>query len=130
LDKTTWQAIIVILIVVAIFVNSLLHRRAQRQRLELIHQERLAAMDKGIPLPELPVDPPPQLPPWMRPQPMDPHLPLLFGILLLCGGLGGVVALIVIDNQKLRELWSLPFPFALMGLGLIFYYFLTRDRKP
>ena len=30
----------------------------RRRRLELVHQERLAAMDKGIPLPELPLDPP------------------------------------------------------------------------
>jgi hypothetical protein len=33
------------------------HRERQR-RLETVHQERMAAMDKGIPLPELPIDPP------------------------------------------------------------------------
>ena len=27
----------------------------RKRRLEIIHQERLAAMDKGIPLPELPL---------------------------------------------------------------------------
>ena len=29
----------------------------RRRRLEIIHQERVAAMDNGIPLPELPLDP-------------------------------------------------------------------------
>ena len=34
----------------------------RRRRLEIVHQERLAAMDKGIPLPEFPLDPPKSAP--------------------------------------------------------------------
>jgi hypothetical protein len=46
----------------------------RRRRLEIVHQERLAAMDKGIPLPELPLDP------QSVPKPPDPREPLLHGI--------------------------------------------------
>jgi hypothetical protein len=30
---------------------------SRRKRLEMMHQERLAAMEKGIPLPEFPLEP-------------------------------------------------------------------------
>ena len=31
--------------------------RSRQQRIEIIHQERMAAMEKGIPLPEFPLEP-------------------------------------------------------------------------
>ena len=41
----------------AIWVAYLYFKHRERlRRLEIIHQERLAAMEKGIPLPELPFD--------------------------------------------------------------------------
>ena len=47
------------------FLGYFYFKHAERpRRLEIIHAERLAAMDKGIPLPELPLDPvkrPPRL---------------------------------------------------------------------
>jgi hypothetical protein len=46
----------------------------RRRRLEIVHQERLAAMEKGIPLPELPLDPP------RVPKPPDPGAPLIHGM--------------------------------------------------
>ena len=43
----------------AAFVAWLYFRHAERQhRLEIAHKERLAAIEKGIPLPEIPLDPP------------------------------------------------------------------------
>ena len=48
---------VVALAAIAIAYLYFKHRERQR-RLEVIHQERVAAMDKGIPLPELAIDPP------------------------------------------------------------------------
>ena len=46
----------------------------KRRRLELLHAERLAAIEKGIPLPELPVDPLAAF--WVRPDLPAPLHPL------------------------------------------------------
>ena len=64
--------------------------RERRDRLEIIHQERLAAMDKGIPLPELPLDPP-----ILEKRP-DPQVHLVIGIVLMTIGAGAM----------LRFLWA------------------------
>ena len=32
--------------------------QSRQKRIEIIHQERMAAMEKGIPLPEFPLEPP------------------------------------------------------------------------
>jgi hypothetical protein len=74
------------------------HRERQR-RLEIVHQERLAAMEKGIPLPEFPLDPP------RVPTPPDPR------------------ALYSWPNAPV--LWPLPLPIALLGIGLMLYYALA-----
>ena len=48
------DGVIVSALAVAFVGYFYLKHRARQHRLELIHAERLAAMDKGIPLPELP----------------------------------------------------------------------------
>lgn len=97
--------------------------REKLRRLEIIHQERLAAMDKGIPLPELPIDPPvvQRLP--------DPHIPLILGIVLVALGAGSMIALSLISNAGERISWPLPLPFVMVGLGLMLYYFLAANRE-
>lgn len=52
-------ASIVTSIAVAIFGYYYLKFKERQRRLELFHQGRVLAMDKGIPLPEFPTDPPP-----------------------------------------------------------------------
>jgi len=75
------------------------HRERQR-RLEFIHQERLVAMDKGIPLPELPLDP------GKYQRPADPRAPLMHGIVWTALGTGGVLALYFIRPLP-NGLWPL-----------------------
>ena len=95
----------------------------RRQRVEIIHQERLAAMEKGIPLPELPLDPP------RGPMPADPRAPLLHGMVWLALGGGSLVALRLIEpSLGGASLWPLPLPLVAIGLGLILYYALASDR--
>jgi len=105
----------------AAFVAYLYFRHVERQhRLEIAHQERLAAMDKGIPLPEFPLDPP------KVPRPPDPRAPLIHGIVWAALGLGTMVALRLVPHAPV--LWPLPLPIALLGLGLILYYALASQR--
>src|SRR5215203_6613198 len=59
----------------------------RRRRLEIVHQERPAAMDKGIPLPELPLEP------AKVPRGPDPHATLVHGIVWMALGIGSMVAL-------------------------------------
>jgi hypothetical protein len=114
------DAIIVTAIAAAIFGYYYLKSRERQRRLEVIHQERLAAMDKGIPLPELPIDPPP------APSKADYQVPLFLGITLT--GLGGGLMITLWLAFAERVLWPFPLPFALMGVGFLIYSFLSDDR--
>ena len=110
---------IIVVALAAVFLGFFYFQHRDRQRrLEIIHQERLAAMDKGIPLPELPMDPP------MLPKPPDP---LIQGIILLALGTGSMIALSLISSA--RTYWPMPLPLALIGLGQMLYYFLTVHRE-
>lgn len=115
------DAIIVTAIAAAIFGYYFLKFRERQRRLEIVHQERVMAMDKGIPLPELPIDPPPA--------PRDPasyEVPLLLGILLTAFGGGTMIALSLTVTERI--LWPFPLPLTLMGIGFLLYYFLAADR--
>jgi len=95
--------------------------RERHHRLDLIHQERLTAMEKGIPLPELPLDP------TNARTPPDPRAPLLHGIAWTALGFGGVVALYLIPNSL--PIWPLALPLLFLGVGLMIYYALGSTRS-
>jgi hypothetical protein len=115
---------IIVAALAAAFVAYLYFRHVERQRrLEIVHEERLAAMEKGIPLPELPLDPP-----RVR-KPPDPRAPLIHGIVWSALGGGAMLALRWIGPQpNAPVLWPLPLPLALLGIGLMLYYALASDR--
>ncbi|HXU29928.1 MAG TPA: hypothetical protein VN851_05055 [Thermoanaerobaculia bacterium] len=95
----------------------------RQRRLEIVHQERLAALEKGIPLPELPLDPP------KVPKPPDPQAPLLHGIVWTALGGGGMLALGLFGaRMNDHALWPLPLPLLFLGIGLMLYYALASDR--
>jgi Domain of unknown function (DUF6249) len=114
---------IIVASLAAAFVAYLYFRHIERQRrLEIVHQERLAAMEKGIPLPELPLDPP------RVPKPPDPRAPLIHGIVWSALGIGGMLTLRLIGPLlNAPRLWPLPLPLALLGIGLMLYYALASD---
>ena len=88
-----------------------------------VHQERLAAMDKGIPLPELPLDP------VQLPRQPDPKATLVHGIVWTAMGVGAMAALWLVGPvQNQAVIWPLPLPLALLGFGLILYYALASER--
>ena len=92
--------------------------RYRQKRMEIVHQERLAAMDKGIPLPEFPLE-------TERGQP-DPAaaavLPIL-GLVLFSLSLGAMIVLYVNLPAPSHSFWISPLPFAFMGVGLISFHF-------
>ncbi len=120
MDITYAEALVVIALTVGFLGYQYLRRRDHRRRLEILHIERMAAMEKGIPLPELPIDPPPSA--WRRPP--GPKTPLAIGIMLTALGVGAMMALAVFTHERY---WALPLPITMMGLGLILYYRLSVE---
>jgi hypothetical protein len=89
-----------------------------RQR-EMIHRERLAALEKGIPLPEIPLPDEPMPRPW--PRNILPRLTLGCGILLVTGGAGMLLAFRVSPMREINEAWSLGYIPLLIGGGCLLY---------
>ena len=113
------EALIVIALVAGFLGYQYLKLRERQHRMEILHAERLAAMDKGIPLPELPFDPPAEA--WREPP--DRTVPLAIGIVLAAFGFGAMAMLAFLAEDK--PYWAVPLPIALMGLGLVLYYRLS-----
>jgi hypothetical protein len=113
---------IIVLGLAAAFIGYFYFKHRERlRRLEIIHQERLVAMEKGIPLPELPIDPAPSK------GPADPHIPLILGTVMLLMSIGSMFALYI--TPRLNWIWVMPLPLAMLGIGLLLYYFLAGKRK-
>jgi hypothetical protein len=95
---------------------------------EMIHRERMAALEKGVALPELPADP--------APAGASDHLvraARLGGLVLLFGGIGLTAALFFIpldpaleDLHHMASMGLLPF---FIGLGLLLYTWLDRGSR-
>ena len=113
------DGIVVFSVTAGILGYLLLKFLERRRRLEILHAERVAAMDKGIPLPELTLETLPVRPP----DPADQHVPLILGIVLTAFGFGSVSALLLMENM--RHVWPMPLPVAFIGLGLVLYHYLA-----
>lgn len=101
-----------------------LNWRQHQRRLEMLHQERMAAIEKGLPLPEMPdLD---GIKPWTRSTKHYPNAVLVLGIILVAVGAGGMGAMALSPISQLHDFWSTPLPLALVGIGLLLYHFLIR----
>jgi len=96
--------------------------QSRQKRIEIIHQERMAAMEKGIPLPEFPLEPARE-----RRQPDPTVLPIL-GTVLLSLSVGATIMLALILPTPSHAFWVAPLPFTFLGVGLIAFHFL--QAKP
>jgi len=107
------------------------HLRARRRdlRLKLIHEERMKAMEKDIPLPELPELETKRRPRWLDGA-TNPRWPLGVGAMLILLGIGLSVALYLSGDPYHNQVW----PFGLLGVfggvGLFLHYLLTRPTRP
>ena len=96
--------------------------QSRQKRMEIIHQERMAAMEKGIPLAEFPLEPA-QEP--HRPDP-DNVIPIL-GTVLASLSVGTMIALYLFPASS--RIWVSPLPFAFLGVGLIAFHFLNGEPR-
>ena len=114
-----------------ILVLKWLNLRRYQIKLELIHKERLVAMEKGIPTPEVADYENGSRARWetiasyLR---VNPKWPLGAGILLVFGGAGTLIALRLSGDPYHQQIW----PFGLIpifaGVGLWLQYLVMRPR--
>jgi hypothetical protein len=114
------DGIIVAALAAALIAYLYFKNKAQLRRLELIHQERLAAMDKGIPLPELAIDVPKSG--------SDRRAVLIHAIVWSAFRTGAMIVLYVVLPPRIHGFWVAPLPLTFLGIGLMLYYFLTREH--
>jgi hypothetical protein len=102
-----------------------LHLKHQQRlrKIDIIHEERMAAMEKGIPLPEFPFEPGPEA---HRADP-DNVIPIL-GTVLSSLSVGAMIALYLNLPAATHSMWISPLPFCFLGIGLIGYYFLKGEH--
>ena len=93
----------------------------RQKRIEIIHQERMAAMEKGIPLPEFPLEP------AQEHHPPGPYVLPILGTVLLSLSAGAMIMLYLILPADSIRYWVTPLPFAFLGVGLIAFYFLKAE---
>lgn len=127
---------ILVTAVVAAFLLVLRHQNLQRYRirLEVIQKERLVAMEKGLPMPELPdydqADARRFSETLALADRVNPRWPLGAGAILLFGGAGTSLALYLSGEPYHNRVWSMGLIPVFVGLGLFLHYRLTRTTPP
>jgi len=125
----TWVFGWAIIILVFIFLRN----KKRQKTLELIHKERLAAMEKGIPMPEWPdydINGKSSLIENIKElRSRDPKTHLGVGALLVMIGAGICLAFYLAGITGLRAVWPLGLIVVFVGIGQFIYYFLTKEGK-
>jgi hypothetical protein len=98
-------------------------QRGRQKRLEIIHQERMAAMEKGIPLPEFPLEE------ARERRPPDPNVLPIMGTVFFSLSVGAMIALYLNLSAPFRNDWVFPLPLAFLGVGLIAFHFLKSEPR-
>jgi hypothetical protein len=125
-----WTGVI-FTVIAAAFTLVWRHQNMQRYRirLEMIQKERLVAMEKGIPMPELPEYDDggrPSLDALAERLRVHPRWPLGAGALLVVGGIGVTIALFLSRDPMHHDVASMGLIPIFVGLGLFLHYRLTR----
>lgn len=101
-------------------------------KMELIHKERLVAMEKGVPAPEVPDydngshPQPSTLAAYLR---VNPRWPIGLGILMVLGGIGTLLALMMSGDPYHRQVWSFGIIPVFLGVGLWLHYLVMKPRN-
>jgi hypothetical protein len=96
---------------------------SRQKRMDIIHQERMAAMEKGIPLPEIPME---LREPERRPP--DPYVLPILGIVLFTLAIGTMIVL-YLNRSASHGFWISPLPFAFLGAGLLAFNYLKGEPR-
>ena len=107
------------------------------KRRELVHQERLAAIERGVPLPEIP-DLEDSASDWLSPE-ADyvralwlRRVSLFLGLVAVATGVGMCAAFYWSSDRGFNSMWTLGLIPILAGTGLLLYgvVSLMTDRPP
>jgi hypothetical protein len=114
-------------VVLLIVIWQLRVYRGER-RLERIHKERMIAMEKGIPLPEMPdyEEKPGALAQAWSGLRINPKWPLGVGAIFIMLGSGVALAMALSKEPDHNRVWGFGLIGVFFGLGLWMHYFLTR----
>jgi hypothetical protein len=107
-----------------------LRSKANMEKLRIAHEERMKAMEKGIPLPEFPDLKNGDSRIEITPIRVNPRWPLGLGAVFVLLGLGFIAAMMLSSDAELFGLWSLGLLGIFFGVGLMLYYLLTRQSEP
>jgi hypothetical protein len=97
--------------------------RSRQKRIEIVHRERMAAMGKGIPLPEFPLEP------AAKHREPDPTVIPILGTVLSSLSIGAMIVLYLNLPVPSRSMWVSPLPFTFLGVGLIAFHFLKGEPR-
>jgi hypothetical protein len=114
-----------------------IRNKRQLEKLNIIHEERMKAMEKGIPLPEFPelseneskVILGKALASNFEARRWNPRWPLGVGVLLIMGGVGTSVAMRMSAWKLHNELWPFGMIGVFVGVGMFLFYALTRTTS-
>lgn len=123
MNHTIGDGMVVLALAGGIVAYLHLRNKSRQHRMEIIHRERMAAMEKGIPLPELPFDP------EQRQDPSGELVVPILGIVLFCLSAGAMIALRSILPAAEASMWIAPLPFAFLGVGLMAFHFLKGETR-
>lgn len=111
--------------IAAVFIAIGFFQHLEKMRkLDNFHRERLAAIEKGLPPPEIPTEPSPWTMPPSKPM---PNAALATGISLASAALGVMGVLYMTLPEPAHQFWVLPLPVLLVGFGLMLFHFLKND---
>ena len=99
---------------------------------DLLHRERLAAIEKGVPLPEIPGESEAEADPlWLRPEAERMRaawlrrVALILGLFFLFGGLGMTAGFYFAPDRGFYSVWTIGFIPVMSGAGLLLYAMLA-----
>ena len=96
--------------------------QSRQKRMEIIHQERMAAIETGIPLPEFPLEA------AREHRPSDPTVLPILGTVLFSLSVGAMIVL-YLNLPGASHFWISPLPFAFLGVGLLVFHFLSASPR-
>ena len=110
---------------------------ADKERLhlrEMIHRERMAAIEKNVPLDGIELEDSTMPEMALTTSRRDPILwirytALFLGLAFFFGGIGMAVGFRIAPEEDFTKIWSLGLIPALTGLGLLIFYFMTLGHR-
>ena len=106
-------------------------KKKQHKR-ELDHKERLAAMEKGLPMPEIfdaDEEMATALASNMRAKALNPRWPLGVGSISIMLGLGASLTMWLSGDPYHNQIWPFGLLGVFLGIGLFMHYALTREKN-